>query len=417
MFFLPPRIGKSELVSRRFPAYVFGREPDMNIIATSYSDKLAGRNNRDVQRIIDLNAYRELFPDTQLFGKNIRTLADNTYLRNSEIFEIVDNEGVYVAAGVGCGISGMGGDILIIDDPIKDAEQAESPTYRDNVWDWYLSTAYTRVEAGGGVLLCMTRWQEDDLAGRLQEAAKSGGDEWDIVSYPAIAEHDEEHRKAGEALHEERWSLERLEKIKGALAGGRYWVSLYQQRPSPEEGGIIKRDWWKIYRKAPNRFDEIIQSWDCAFKDLKTSDFVVGQVWGRIGADKYLLDQVRGKMTFTETLMSVRAVTAKHPKAKAKLVEDKANGTAVMDTLKHEIPGIIAVEPQGGKIARAQAVTPDIEAGNVYLPDPTIAPWIGDFIEECAAFPNGANDDQVDAMSQALARLSKPKSKAEVWMG
>jgi predicted phage terminase large subunit-like protein len=183
-----------------------------------------------------------------------------------------------------------------------------------------------------------------------------------------------------------------------------------QQRPSPAEGGILKRHWWRFYREAPRQFSEVIQSWDCAFKDTRTSDFVVGQVWGRNGADKYLLDQVRGRMDCPATIQAVKRLSEKWSQAQAKLVEDKANGPAVIATLKHEIAGLIAVNPEGGKEVRAHAVSAQIEAGNVYLPDPTIAPWITGFIEECAAFPNGAYDDQVDAMSQALNRLRKSPS-------
>jgi len=168
----------------------------------------------------------------------------------------------------------------------------------------------------------------------------------------------------------------------------------------------LKRNWWQYYRQTPDRFDEVIQSWDMAFKDTKTADFVVGQVWGRKGADKYLLDQVRDRMDFPATVQAVRSLSAKWPQARNKLVEDKANGPAVIATLKNEIPGLIAVNPEGGKVVRAQAASPDIEAGNVYLPDPSVAPWVHDFIEECAAFPNGANDDQVDAMTQALIRFA-----------
>jgi predicted phage terminase large subunit-like protein len=156
----------------------------------------------------------------------------------------------------------------------------------------------------------------------------------------------------------------------------------------------------------PRVLDEGLQSWDCAFKDLETSDYVVGQVWARFGADRFLLDQVRGRMDCPATVKSVRAMSAKWPGVYAKLIEDKANGPAVIQMLQHEIAGIIAVTPEGGKKARAAAVSPQIEAGNVYLPHRQIAPWVEGFIEECAAFPNAAHDDQVDAATQALLRWS-----------
>jgi predicted phage terminase large subunit-like protein len=156
--------------------------------------------------------------------------------------------------------------------------------------------------------------------------------------------------------------------------------------------------------EAPHRVDEQIQSWDCAFKDLATSDYVVGQVWARLGPAYLLGDQVRDRIDCPGTVKAVRQLSAKWPACLAKLIEDKANGSAVIQMLMHEIPGILPVNPEGGKVARASAVSPLIEAGNVYLPHPSFAPWVNDFIEECAAFPNGAHDDQVDAMTQALLR-------------
>ena len=158
MITMPPRHGKSEIATRRFPAYAFGRNPDLTIISTSYGADLSSRMNRDVQHIIEHDAYRKVFPDVALSGKNIRTVASGRPLRNSDIFEIVGHEGSYRSAGVGGGITGMGCDILIIDDPLKDRAEADSPTIRDKVWDWYASTAYTRLAPGGGILLIQTRW-------------------------------------------------------------------------------------------------------------------------------------------------------------------------------------------------------------------------------------------------------------------
>ena len=201
-----------------------------------------------------------------------------------------------------------------------------------------------------------------------------------------------------------------------------------QQRPSPAGGGIIKRHWFQYWQprgmnlppvivrlpdgtersivavEPPRHVDEQIQSWDCTFKNLSTSDYVVGQVWARVGARFLLGDQIRERMDCPATVKAVRALTQKWPGTIAKLIEDKANGSAVIQVLAHEIPGLLPVNPLGGKIARAAAVSPLIEAGNIYLPHPLYAPWVNDFIEECVAFPNGAHDDQVDAMTQALLR-------------
>ncbi|WP_458463886.1 phage terminase large subunit [Paenibacillus sp.] len=417
MIFMPPRNGKSELVSRRLPAYIFGHNPDTSIIATSYGSDLASRMNRDVQRIIDSPEYHDVFPDTSLNGSNVRTVANGSYLRNSDIFEVVNHKGVYKSSGVGGAITGMGMKYGIIDDPYKNRQDANSNTIRESVWDWYVSTFYTRLEKGGKILITLTRWHEDDLAGRLLKLAKTDptADQWEVVTFPAIAEgelHDDDPREEGQPLWPNKYPLDELMKIK-ATVGSYEWNALFQQRPSPSEGNIIDRNWWKYYKAKPNRFQEIIQSWDCTFKDSDSSDYVVGQVWGRVGADKYLLDQVRAKMDFPSTIQAVRQLSAKWPQARAKLIEDKANGPAVISTLKREISGLIPVNPEGGKIVRAMAVTPDIEAGNVYLPEPSIAPWIGDFIEECAGFPNAKHDDQVDCMTQALNRLMN-KAKAGI---
>ena len=409
MVFLPPRHGKSELVSRKLPAYIFGVNPDASIIATSYGADLAQRLNRDVQRIMSSPAYGEIFPKTALRGKNSRTVVGGSCLRNADIFEIVGYKGSYRSAGVGGGITGMGGDYLIIDDPIKNHEEANSPTYRNKLWDWYASTLYTRLEKDACILITLTRWHEDDLAGRLLAAANApGGERWELISLEAIRESEEcpyDIREKGAALWEDKYSAAALATVKATI-GGYAWNALYQQQPAPQEGALFKREWWRKWKVAPGDLYDYIQSWDCAFKDANTSDYVVGQVWARSKsnpANRYLLDQVRARMTFTETINAVRRLSAKWKQATRKLIEDKANGTAVIDVLKKEIAGLIPVEPKGGKVVRAQAVTAVVESGNVYIPDESIAPWVQDFVEEFASFPSGTYDDQVDAMTQANA--------------
>lgn len=419
MVFMPPRNGKSELVSRRLPAYIFGHDPDTSIIATSYGSDLASRMNRDVQRIIDSPEYHDVFPNTALNGSNVRTVAQGNYLRNSDIFEIVNHRGIYKSSGVGGAITGMGMKYGIIDDPYKNRQDAESQTIRENIWDWYVSTFYTRLEKGGRILITLTRWHEDDLAGRLLRLARTdpSADKWTVVTFPAIAEgelHKDDPRQDGEPLWPNKYPIEELMKIK-ATVGTYEWSALFQQRPSPAGGNIFNRSWWKYYETLPGHFDEIVQSWDCTFKDNKDSDYVVGEVWGRLGADKYLIDQVRDKMGFPATVQAIRNLTAKYPMANAKYIEDKANGSAVIQTLSSEISGIIPVTPDGGKVARAQAVSPDIEAGNVYLPDSSIAPWINDFVEEATSFPNGLHDDQVDAMTQAINQINK-RGQGMAWL-
>ena len=403
MVFMPPRHGKSELVSRKFPAFLLGNKPDTSIIFCSYAADLASRMNRDVQRLIDSSEYAQLFPGSRLFGKNIRSTAKGSFLRNSDIFEIVGHRGVYRSAGVGGGITGMGGEYIIIDDPVKNREEADSATYREKVYDWYTSTLYTRLEKDGCILLTLTRWHEDDLAGKLLKAAQDGADQWTVLELPAICEEPikpYDIRREGEALWKWKYDEAALAKMK-ATVGGRDWAALYQQHPTPGEGGTFKREWWNYYKVLPSGLYDYVQSWDCTFKDAQSSDYVVGQVWARKGSSRYLLDQVRGRMSFTETIRAVRSLSAKWPQAVRKLIEDKANGTAVIDVLRKELPGLLPVEPEGGKIVRANAVTAVVEAGNVFLPDPSIAPWVHDFVEEHALFPSSAHDDQVDAQSQA----------------
>jgi predicted phage terminase large subunit-like protein len=414
---MPPRHGKTTLVSHCFPAYCFGRDPNITIIATSYAATLAKKNNREVQKIMGSDRYRALFPATQLWGKNVVTVAHGTYLRNSETFEIVDHLGSYRSAGVGGGITGTGGHCLIVDDPIKNREDASSPTIREKLWDWYLSTLYTRQAPGAGIIIIQTRWHEDDLTGRLLELQKNGdGDEWKMLAFPAIAEYDEEFRRQGEALHPERYSVEKLEKIKRAV-GGYDWAALYQQTPAPSEGQIFKRQWFQYWDELPEEFDKVILSWDMSFKDTASSDYVVGQAWGKKGPNFYLLDQLRAKMAFVDTCAAFKKMARDWPQAVEKLVEDKANGPAVIDALKREMYGIIAVEPEGSKISRAHSITGVFESGHVFLPRYSINNWRKDYENELLSFPSGMHDDQVDSTTQGIRRLIRRGGGNEITCG
>lgn len=402
MVFMPPRHGKSEVVSKKFPAWFLGRNPSKEIIISSYSADLA----YDFSRIAR-NTLRDCGPE--LWGVNLAQ--DSAAVSR---WGIDGYRGGLMAAGVGGPITGRGAHIAIVDDPLKNSEDASSKTIRDKIYDWYRSTLRTRLAPGGAIVLVMTRWHEDDLAGRL---LAKGEDQWEVISLAALAESgDPLGRELGEPLWPWRFSKQELEEIRVDL-GSQLWAALYQQRPAPVEGDMLKRHWWRYYDTPPQQFEQVIQSWDMTFKDAATSDFVVGQVWGRIGADKYLLDQVRERLDFPATVQAVRNLTNKWPQSSAILIEDKANGPAVIATLRREIAGIIAVNPMGGKEARAAAVSPQIEAGNVYLPNPMRVDWVQDFVEECAAFPNGAHDDQVDAMTQALARLSMRPTRARNYSG
>ena len=407
---MPPRHGKSQLVSRHFPSWGLGVDPDTSIIAASYSASLAKRFNKNVQNIIESDIYREIFPNTSFTERSEKVRfvkRRKTYVKTMEFFEVPGFEGSLRSVGVEGGITGMGADILIIDDPFKDRKSADSPTVRESVWDWYTSTAYTRLSPGGGVLVTVTRWHENDLVGRLVDAMKQeGGDQWEIINYPAIAERDEPHRKKGEALHPGRYPLEMLLRIKHNI-GSYDWGSLYQQHPTPRGGGVFKAKWIRHWTECPKVFDRVIQSWDFTFKDSENSDNVSGQVWGQLGSNFYLLDNDTDRMDFVSQVRAMQRMSSKWPEALEKVVEDKANGPAIISAIGSRIPGIVPYTPRGSKTARAYSVSPLFEAGNVYLPPMDEEhPWVKKYVDELLAFPNAEHDDQVDSTTQALDTLA-----------
>lgn len=381
----------SMTITETFPSYFIGKNPNRRVIEVSYNDTFAqkfGKANRD--KIREFGG--------ELFG--VYLSRDNNSKTN---WGLEDYPGGMVSAGIGGSITGEGADLLIIDDPIKNRQEADSPVYRQRLREEWESTLLTRLQPGGAVILILTRWHEYDLAGQILEEE---ADKWEVISLPALAEeNDILGRKPGEPLwpefgYDEEWAAEKKKAV-----GSRTWNALYQQRPSPEEGGLVKRSWFKYYNTLPGNIEQIIMSVDCAFKGNDDNDYVVAQIWGRAGANKYLIDQVRDKTDIIGTMSIIQQLARKYPKAVTKLIEDKANGPAVIQMLRGRIPGLIAVNPEGGKTVRLQAVAPEIEAGNVYLPSK--APWVGDFVEEVVAFPNGRHDDQVDAMTQALIRWQK----------
>lgn len=415
MISMPPRSGKSELASRRLPAYLLGINPDLEIMAASYGATLAERMNRDVQRIMTSPEYERVFPGTRLSGKNIRNTAQGSWLRNSETFEIVSRRGRYQCAGIGGSLTGSGADYALIDDYLRNWQDANSKLIRDRHWEWYSSVLYTRLSKNGCICVMATRWHEDDLQGRLlaQAAKDPQADQWIVINLPAIKEdaaNETDPRAPGEALWPERFPLPRLQKIR--RNSERVFASLYQGRPAPPDGDIIKKSWWKRYTPAqlPTQFDSMGLSADLTFKDAQKNDWNVLQVWGRLGADMYLVHQIRAKMPFTQQVASFAALCQKYPEARVKWVEDAANGAALIDHVRKTIPGVVAVAPRGSKLARAEAIAPYVQAGNVHIPDEKTCPWTEAFLEEWVTFPNGTHDDQVDATSMAISRLTKEKS-------
>jgi predicted phage terminase large subunit-like protein len=405
---MPPRHMKSLAVSVFWPCWEWIPNPERRWLFASYAASLSIRDSVKCRRLMQSPWYQ------RNWGDRFKLTGDQNAKERYEN----DKTGYRIATSVGGTATGEGGDRIVIDDP-HNVREAESETVRQSALDWFWESMSTRLNdpKTGARVVVMQRVHASDLSGSILE---HGG--WDHLVLPAEYEGEKKTTSIGwsdprteplELLWPDRFGRPELDELKKSL-GSYAAAGQLQQRPSPAEGGLFKRDWWKFYRQAPRKFDEVVQSWDCAFKDLDTSDFVVGGVWGRIGADKYLLDLVRDRMSVSATMTAVRSLSAKWPQATAKLVEDKANGTAVIDLLKRDIAGLIPVEPEGGKVVRAQAVSPEVESGNVFLPDPSIAPWVHDFIEECAAFPNGANDDQVDMMSQALIRFQQSKPKARM---
>ncbi len=405
---MPPRSGKSELTSHWFPLWYLHHFPRNRIIFAGYAASFAADWGRKVRNSV-----------TEYGSKlNVKLSEDSTKV---EDWHTIHGGGM-LSAGVDGPITGKGADILIVDDPIKSMEDALSKTVRDKVWDWWQSTAYTRMEPNGCLIIVMTRWHTDDLVGRILQQGKDGGEKWDVLNLPAIAEDsDMLGRARGEALWPERYDLEALGRIKSAV-GSRVWGSLYQQAPSPEGGGMFQKAWWKFWRRKdepeipslasrtvilPDSFDDKLTSWDLTFKNTTGSDLVAGGAWGISGSGRYLLDMVWKRLDFIETLAAFRRF---HPEILLKLVEDKANGPAVISMLQKEVPGIVAINPKGSKEARAIAITPFVEAGNIYLP--LHAWWRDNFIDEASAFPNGAHDDAVDMMTQALDRWMHRKASA-----
>jgi len=314
-----------------------------------------------------------------------------------------NNRASYIAAGVGGGITGEGADLFIIDDPIKNKEEAESQVIREKVWSWYRTVARTRLQPGAAVILILTRWHCDDLAGKLLDLAEKDGeaDQWVVLHFKAI---DDE----GEALWPRRYPIDELQKIRSSI-GSREFTALYQGSPIQATGDIFKREWWRYYKVRPV-FDYLIQSWDTAFKENEYNDYSVCTLWGKCETGFYLLDVWRERVEFPELKRATRtAFEAQTHRPNAVLIEDKASGQSLIQELRRGSNGyeplpILPQKADTSKIARANAVTPLIEAGLVHLPES--APWLHDYVDELSSFPNGSHDDQVDSTTQALAYLS-----------
>ena len=396
---VPPRHTKSTIVSVMWPCWEWIDHAERRWLFASYAESLAIRDNVRSRRLILSPWYQENWGDRFQFAddQNQKAKAEN------------DHGGHRIAVGTGGSATGEGGDRLVIDDP-HNVGEIESAVVRKGTLDWFDQVWSTRANdpKTTAKVIIMQRSHCDDLAGHVLE---QGG--WEHLSLPA--EYEGDSRKSaigwsdprtaeGELLWPTRFGSAEITEAKRTMGSFAY-AGQYQQRPVPASGGVWKKVWFRFYRRAdlPAKFDIVVASWDCAFKDLKTSDFVCGQLWGRKAADFYLLDQIYGRLDFPATLQAIRNLNARAKYViNARLVEDKANGSAVLSVLKREIPGMIAINPEGGKEGRAAAVAPTIEAGNVLLPLPEEQPWIDDTLLEFVTFPAAKHDDRVDAASQAL---------------
>ena len=428
---VPPRHMKSLLVSVFWPAWEWINSPERRWLFSSYGAQLSIRDSVKCRRLIESPWYQNRW------GRIYALTSDqNTKGRFDN-----NRSGYRLSTSVGGAATGEGGDRIVCDDP-NNVNEVESDAVRKATNDWFDIVMSTRTNdpKTAAKVVVMQRCHQQDLSGHLLE---QGG--WEHLCLPAEFEGTgcatsigwrDPRTEHGELLWPDRFGSTEIESLKRSL-GSYAAAGQLQQRPSPLEGGLLKRHWWR-YWQPPNAnlppvmvtlpdgtqraviadvvatVDEQIQSWDCTLKDTETSDFVVGQVWGRKGRGFLLLDQVRGRMDFPSTLKAIREISRQRPGAVAKLIEDKANGSAVIQMLSRELTGIIPVSPEGGKVARAAGVSPLIESGCVFLPHPLFMPWVNDFIEECANFPNAAHDDQVDAMTQALLRWHRAPTEMTI---
>ena len=414
---VPPRHGKSLLASQLLPAAYLLAHPDRYVGITSYSAELAEGFSRKA---------REYFKEA---GGLINQTSQAVNAWGTE------GGGGLWAAGVGGAVTGRSGHLLIIDDPVKNREDAESARMMDKLNDWYTSTLYTRLEPQvGAIVVIQTRWSENDMIGQLLEnemnVTEKGRENWTIVDLPAIYEEEDDRPKLpehcevvpdwreeiGEALCPQRYGIDDLERIREAV-GSRDFASLYQQRPAPEGGNMFAPDWWQYYSwdtPMPD-FQRVMLSVDATFTATSKSDYVVGAVIGQAGSQFYVLDLVREKLDVVGTMAMIARMYKRH-QLNGCLIELAASGYAVHQMMAKKVPGLIGVRPEKSKEARAAGIVPSVEAGNVYLP--ASATWLDAYLNEFALFPASKNDDMVDAITMGLNYMmqrSAPQMTSVTW--
>jgi len=385
---IPPRHGKSELISHWLPTWFLDWFPQKNVILTSYGDTLATNWSRKVR---------------DEFKGNPHTWAELGNKDGANDWRTTHGGGMR-SAGVGGPILGFGGDLFIVDDPHKNHEEAFSSFQRQRLKDWFSSTVYSRLEPNATVVVIMQRWHEQDLTGYLMN---EHGDDWLQIRLPAIAE-DEDllGRAVGEALIPERYDVKTLDGIRNAV-GSVFWAGMFQQRPAPQEGNIVLRDWILYYQRYPPDISKVVVSWDMSFKKEGRS-WCVGQAWYQKGARHWLLDQLRFKADFT---LALRRVVKFHNDCSDRwgtvhqtLIEEAANGIGIISTVKGRMPRVKGIKVSTSKIERLSNAAPSIESGDVQFPHESIATFaVKDLVDELVTFPNGP-DDQCDALSQYINR-------------
>jgi len=412
MLQMPPRLGKSTIASHYFPAWHLGNNPHHEIITSSYSGSLAMGFSRKVRSLVGSQKFNAVFEACKLDRGNM----------NAEGW-MTTKGGGYVPAGVGGAITGKGAHVLIIDDPVKNAADAESETIREATWDWYTSTAYTRLAPGGGVLVIQTRWHLDDLSGRLEEQMTDGnGDVWEIVRYPAIATEDETYRKKGEALHPERYDEKAFERIKNAV-GPRVWSALYQQNPVADEGSFFSKGMFVECKLADiPKHCVNYSAWDFAIsKETRADSTACVTVGVDHEEDIWVKDLVKGQWGTYEIVEEILTNYLLH-RPRLVGIEDGHIKKAVDPVLEKEIQARaktnrslneLAIEPlkpgKRDKELRARPIQGRCQQRKVHVP--TDAPWYADFMNEILSFPFGKHDDVVDAFAwigQMLLMMDSP---------
>jgi len=403
----PPQHGKSDIVSRYAPAFLFGLNQDLSIGGLSYSKDLATDMNRDVQRIMLSPEYHRLFPEASLSAKRAVTV-DVEAKRNSDVFEIVGRKGRYVGQGVGGPLTGKRLDIGLIDDPIKNAQEALSETVKDGIWNWYITTFLTRLSKNSGQIIMATSWATDDLSGRILKInSKAKHLKFVAVNMPGEKGYDPSRREG--ALVPDLHPLDKLLEQK-AIMSDYFWSAMYQQSPIALGGNMFKTEGFRYWKGIPPKLKWRAVFADTAQKTKEHNDYSVFQCWGETWEGQaVLLDQVRGKWEAPELLTQAKAFWAKHKAdangtLRAFYVEDKASGTGLIQSMTG-IP-VIGIPRSVDKITRAMDAIPLIQSGNVLLPED--APWLSDYLSEFAAFPKGAHDDQIDPTMDAIGSILSP---------